>query len=296
MNAVLAARSLNISLIRPGADLIGRGNELLEPPNASYVGIYADRSNWGRFGQLWDTAHFEHSLSRLRVHVVAESPRGARLAHLPPPVHQDCEAAHVPTFRDTCAPHAGDSRLFDRMIERWRRTVAAHGCRGPSGASAESTPNRPTVFDVGRGICWNVYESRDVETCAAQFSGCRAAALALRSNDLIQELRREIEAGVATRLQSRAPGVSNRSWAAMHVREWSCRANPTPADARLSADALERTLRDHGRGARPRPRAPCPPKRTLSSERLHLVPARSAARPAETHATARLPHAPCQLR
>ena len=250
LNGLLAARTLGLALIIPSIDLVGRGNEKFEPTSPQYVEPWATNASCSSaasqcvFGTLFDEASFMTS------HTMARLSDGSRIVALPPVERVAPDCAGGDRFGETCAPGPGNATLFRRLLSIWAGEVAvkAPACRadaktlsatGASGPRAQPLPTASVVFDVGRSLCWNAFESRDVASCSTLDSACtRLVDGLLRSASVIQLLESHVMAGIEKLLHglatSRPPHAlpvtissssgrpSGASWAAVHLRAFDC--------------------------------------------------------------------------
>ena len=218
VNAAIVAHALNVTLVLPHVDLIGRGNEQFEPPRAAYVKPYADRSKWGHFTHLFNATTFINGLDgrislvqRIRTAV----PKGQlHVVRLPSAfLLEDCAGSR--RVGDACEARRGDTSLLERLMLLWRRIIATD--------CTDQHRVGPIIFDAGRSLCWNAYKSRHTDLCGAQYPVCRHILGSLSWASTISELQETILQGIARTLSGRKS--MRTRWVAVHVRAFVCAQN-----------------------------------------------------------------------
>ena len=265
VNAVLMARVLGLDgLISPRVDLIGRGNEKFEPPGAQYVSPWHANTSGCASGltrcplsALFDEQLYANAAGVELIAAQRAEADAARVVMLAS-VEAATRCAGVPRFRETCAPPVGDRSIFRTLAMAWRQHIQAKapGCilRPPNhtvvtaaaagaatGAATgfkastmapyhfSSSSRRPlVVIDAGRSLCWNTFQSRDLNACNAIDAGCATIYRNLRSSAALSERERHVIKAVEAH-------VAGASWAAIHVRAFDCVPDPSHPPPRPGA-------------------------------------------------------------
>ena len=254
VNAGLAAHDLNLTLVLPHVDLIGRGNEQFEPRDTKYVGPYTIRSRWGRFGHLFDKAYALSALRKARVKARVQEGIHTSVISLPAVEEiSDCGNSHRPRLQGTCDPTSGDPSLMRGLFVSWRKLILERCAREQQlreGGGAQGISSSRLIFDAGMSLCWNAYKSRNAAVCTRQFSACAPVLAALRWNSLIAQLQSSVLSGIARLVSndtahSATPHQSTYkapAWVAVHVRAFVCAQNKR----KLSVSHVQSALRRRG--------------------------------------------------